>query len=246
MTHFSVPDSTTTRIINQTLTNEFHETFIPFNDKNETQNWNLDSGYLVDDLDTFPIRASVLGFGRFMIYLKYKNIDLVNRCQELQNSYRVHFHMPNEMSSRVHLSTLVPNNTMQLISLTAKIHSASDDWRSYSPEVRKCYFQNERKLKFYKSYTKVHCDVECLTNYTLKVCNCSKFSYVRDKNTKVCGMADIECCIQVAQNFPYANELGKNNPFPCKCYPPCNYIKYGIKSINQLPLDTTKFNRSDE
>lgn len=154
--------------------------------------------------------------------------------------------MPNEKALRPHLTTLVPNGMMQVISLTAKMFSTSKNWRNYSPDKRKCYFQGEKKLQFYRSYTKTNCDYECLANHSLTMCNCVKFSLPRCKDTRVCGMLDIPCYVGAAQKFPYIDELGKNNPFPCNCYPPCNYIKYGIKSINQLPLDKKKFGGSGD
>ncbi len=40
---------------------------------------------------------------------------------------------------------------------------------------RQCYFDGERQLKFFQIYTKANCELECLTNLTLRYCNCSAF-----------------------------------------------------------------------
>jgi hypothetical protein len=40
---------------------------------------------------------------------------------------------------------------------------------------RQCYFAGERHLKFFKLYTKANCELECMTNLTLRYCNCSAF-----------------------------------------------------------------------
>jgi hypothetical protein len=40
---------------------------------------------------------------------------------------------------------------------------------------RQCYIAGERQLKFFKIYTKSNCELECLTNLTLRYCNCSAF-----------------------------------------------------------------------
>jgi hypothetical protein len=40
---------------------------------------------------------------------------------------------------------------------------------------RQCYFAGERQLKFFKIYTKSNCELECMTNLTLRYCNCSAF-----------------------------------------------------------------------
>lgn len=41
---------------------------------------------------------------------------------------------------------------------------------------RQCFFNNERYLRFFKLYTQANCELECLTNHTLKECSCVKFS----------------------------------------------------------------------
>lgn len=43
---------------------------------------------------------------------------------------------------------------------------------SYDPHRRQCFFPSERYLKFFKVYTQRNCELECLTNHTLKVCGC--------------------------------------------------------------------------
>jgi amiloride-sensitive sodium channel len=40
---------------------------------------------------------------------------------------------------------------------------------------RQCYFDGERQLKFFQIYTKANCELECLTNSTMRYCNCSAF-----------------------------------------------------------------------
>lgn len=43
------------------------------------------------------------------------------------------------------------------------------------PFRRQCYFNDERYLRYFRSYSQSNCQVECLTNYTINKCGCAKF-----------------------------------------------------------------------
>lgn len=40
---------------------------------------------------------------------------------------------------------------------------------------RNCYFANERKLKYFQTYTESNCRRECLADYSLEECGCIPF-----------------------------------------------------------------------
>jgi hypothetical protein len=47
--------------------------------------------------------------------------------------------------------------------ITPEIIEAEDDLRSFDLEERKCYFEDERSLKYFKVYTQKNCEMECLS-----------------------------------------------------------------------------------
>lgn len=57
----------------------------------------------------------------------------------------------------------------------------SGNLAGWKPNIRHCYFQHERTLKFFKIYTISNCDIECKANHTLKMCGCVAF-YHPSKN----------------------------------------------------------------
>ena len=63
----------------------------------------------------------------------------------------------------------------QEIIITAKPNMVVTDegLHRYSPSSRQCYFQSERHLAYFKVYTQRNCEIECLTNYTFKKCQCA-------------------------------------------------------------------------
>jgi amiloride-sensitive sodium channel len=86
------------------------------------------------------------------------------------------------------------NKSVSII-VKPKITRTSESLMSYDPNVweltvishffiyiislwisrRQCYFDGERQLKFFQIYTKANCELECLTNSTMRYCNCSAF-----------------------------------------------------------------------
>ncbi|KAL7045139.1 hypothetical protein ACKWTF_002156 [Chironomus riparius] len=110
--------------------------------------------------------------------------------------------------------------------------------KKYHPEIRRCYYENERKLKFFKSYTKAHCDLECLANHTLKACGCTKFSMPRSSETSVCNLEETACYNDAIRHWPHDEENSSSFTVPCNCFPPCNNIKYTTKLIDHVNIDS--------
>ena len=90
---------------------------------------------------------------------------------------------------------------------------------------RRCYLKDEKQLEFFNVYTKTNCEHECLTQLTLKSCGCVQFFMARKPNTKICGISDEKCFEDVENKF---NE----DKSGCKCYDPCDYVKYEVKLQN--------------
>lgn len=63
-------------------------------------------------------------------------------------------------------------NNIVYITTTFTLKTTSQKLTSWSPEIRHCYYQNERTLKFFKLYTINNCDIECRANKTLEMCGC--------------------------------------------------------------------------
>lgn len=62
------------------------------------------------------------------------------------------------------------------ISVKPSVITTSDGLRSYAPRVRGCYFNSERQLRFFKSYSQQKCQLECFSNYLKMTCGCVTFS----------------------------------------------------------------------
>jgi amiloride-sensitive sodium channel len=49
------------------------------------------------------------------------------------------------------------------IKVQAEIIKSDPDMKKLDLSIRKCYFDNERKLKFFKIYTQKNCEQECVS-----------------------------------------------------------------------------------
>lgn len=62
-----------------------------------------------------------------------------------------------------------------LVSVEPKLTITSDILRSYDPDQRECFFSSERPLRFFKTFTKYNCKLECVANFTQIQCGCVQF-----------------------------------------------------------------------
>lgn len=196
--------------------NVLHEDFDCY--KNGTDStWSPTDGYATTNVHEYPLRilGTSVGFDVAMIVDRNDN--------NMSDAIRVAFHLPNEIvSGLTKVNYLSFSRDNQLV-LNVIEQRTDNTLLRYDPEKRQCYFDNERKLKFFRQYTKDNCFYECLVNYTLKTCGCVKFSMPRQKDTPICNVTKLRCYMNAFDNWPDASE---ESEFPCNCLPPCNAIYY--------------------
>jgi acid-sensing ion channel, other len=114
--------------------------------------------------------------------------------------------------------------------ITPEIIKTDKSLRSVAPEKRGCYFEGEKKLRFFKVYTKRNCEFECLADLLLNhpAVNCTQFYMVRNESTEVCDHRQ-ERFAQFQTYFALHNiSMGRTN---CKCLDACDSIKYDVEII---------------
>jgi hypothetical protein len=72
-------------------------------------------------------------------------------------------HSPFEPASHTSRFTALSYNKDVKILISLEIFQADDDLRSLAVDQRKCFFDDERKLTYFKVYTKNNCEAECLS-----------------------------------------------------------------------------------
>lgn len=137
--------------------------------------WNVESGYRPNVNQSMVYPCRVFGSGAnnaFGIMASSILDDSLEQCNFLAHGFHVWLHPPNELPQLSTDYTFVSIKQSARISIRPKITATSNGLRQYAPHVRGCYFQSERRLRFFRSYNQANCELECLTNHTRNECGC--------------------------------------------------------------------------
>lgn len=156
----------------------------------------------------------------------------------------MYLHIPGDIPQMSQAFLRVPFGQDVTIYISAKVLITDDSLKDYEPNIRQCYFENERYLRFFKFYSYMNCELECLTNHTLATCGCVRFSMPRSPATPVCGVSKLKCCAEAKKDLfqkkfeeeKASNERGKRKS-KCDCLPSCSSIDYDTE-VSQAEVDT--------
>ncbi|XP_049875788.1 pickpocket protein 28 isoform X2 [Pectinophora gossypiella] len=206
--------------------------------------WTLDNGYPTDTLsDTYPHKGLGHGIKAGVTFLlKAYEIDLDYLCKGPVQGFKILLHNPAELPRLSQQYFRSPLSQEVVVAVKPKMMTTSDGLRPYDPSRRKCYFQNERYLQYFKVYTQSNCEMECTTNYTLARCGCVHFGVPRGPDMKVCNAGKVACLKQaqmdlvltLAQLELNIDDTNENETLresreiaaKCQCMPACTSIEY--------------------
>lgn len=96
-------------------------------------------------------------------------------CGMISSGFKIFVDIPGEVVNVEHFHYVGLLEVIR-IGIEPKIFDISHGLSNYKPNQRGCFFNSERRLRFFKIYTKYNCEQECLANFTKKECGCVKFS----------------------------------------------------------------------
>lgn len=110
-----------------------------------------------------------------------KDDDDGNECKSGLKGFKALLHHPMAVPyvHRQHFRIALGKYLM--VRVTPDLIMTSETVKKINTKNRKCYMDKERRLKFFKAYTKTNCLLECITNYTMKLCKCTGFYLPRTK-----------------------------------------------------------------
>lgn len=141
--------------------------------------WSLENGYenQVKSKLNYPIRVfNVKKSSTFGIAIRMHEQDFEYSCRGMIPGARIFIHTPGDTMPSARHSFRIPLSEEVQISIRPKMMTTSETLRSYTTQQRQCFFNSERKLFFFKTYTQSNCEAECLSNFVKKQCGCVKFS----------------------------------------------------------------------
>jgi amiloride-sensitive sodium channel len=172
----------------------------------------LQHGYDEDaGLTPYPFRAYLAGVKTGLtVHILTPHQELDYACGDSLQGYRVMLHTPMTIPRPSKSYFRIPLDQNVIGAIEPVMITTSETIKSYSPQRRKCYFSKERKLRYFRDYTPTNCKIECITNYTLELCECVNFfmpsencdifnefphHYIvlGENGTQICGTAKISC-----------------------------------------------------
>ncbi|XP_035900497.1 pickpocket protein 28-like [Anopheles stephensi] len=212
---------------------EFHRDFDHLSEKKSSKNWSMEQGYKPNlGLDVYPRRVVSAGSSAGLIVLLKSDLqDMDYLCGNSFQGFQAQIHTPNQIPQISSQSIRVPMNQALTVRIDPFLITTSKNVKSYSAQKRRCYYPQERYLRFFRIYTKRNCELECLANFTLHMCGCVQYSMPRPPSVHICGIERLECCEQ-AESILQEQGLGSVDNSSrmllqsCYCLPACIFLEY--------------------
>ncbi|XP_074030675.1 pickpocket protein 28-like [Leptinotarsa decemlineata] len=207
-------------------------------------NWTNDNGYSkVIGANAYPYRAFLAGADSALeIYLLQIEEDLDYLCAKDTQGFKLRLgrtaYTSHRASAEIKFISVPWDSSVQVM-VHPKMMTTSKEVKKFKPKDRLCYFSDEKPLKYFKIYNPENCGLECLTNYTLKMCDCVDFYMPRDNSRKICGNSKMKC-VKRSLHIMKAYELTSllNGIFDvdstCNCMPLCTEISYDVETSSTV------------
>ncbi|CAO1385585.1 unnamed protein product [Diamesa serratosioi] len=208
-----------------------HESYAKF--------WSLEKGYSIFSKEIYPVPIMGSGFKAGMaINLIALKEDLDYKCKGPVQGFKLALHSPTDFPRFTKQYHRIPLKKEVIITVEPKVLETAENLRKYSPQIRQCFFEGERMLRFFKIYTQPNCKLECLSNYTVKNCGCARLGNVHDNTTKVCYFGQQFCADWSETSWisrtwnPNGESTSESDEYEddCNCLPSCNSISYYAES----------------
>ncbi|XP_011181517.2 pickpocket protein 28 [Zeugodacus cucurbitae] len=217
---------------------DFNNFFEPLKRFNElTGNWSLDDGYVGQGYNSYPQRT-VFSSARngFFAFLQGFQHNFEYACRSFKQGYKVFLTSPESVPVTTSNYILLPHGDEVMVSVLPHYVISTDNLHDFSPEKRQCYFNDERYLRYFRSYSQSNCQVECLTNFTINKCGCAKFWMPKPQDVPVCGVENIACYDTaqselsiLIQNQTMQATMDPNAKIICDCMPACTSLDYNVE-----------------
>ncbi|XP_064212989.1 pickpocket protein 28 isoform X2 [Tribolium castaneum] len=187
--------------------------------------WSPEKGFKDDndgDMGTIPIRPS--GSGTHLGLSIVVDAQTDNYFCSSTNSigFKIVLSNPIETPKIQDYGFLVSPGVEARYVIQPEIREATRSLRSVDVGKRQCFFQDERPLRYFRSYTKRNCRLECQSNHTLRKCGCIPYYLPKNKKVLDCGKRDEKCASQAKEDM----ELIYGNGSSCNCLASCYEMNF--------------------
>ncbi|XP_075972068.1 pickpocket protein 28-like [Anticarsia gemmatalis] len=202
-----------------------------FTARKPTKHWDVEHGFSAYGPDTYPAQGKDEGATPDLSITFWDFPDYHDAlCNNLNSGFKIYIHHPADLPRSSLYYYAVLNKQVSSMALSFSILNTSETLRNYDPEIRQCYFNDERYLRYFKIYTASNCKIECLTNYTYARCGCVAFYMPFATKNATCKLRDLNCVIEAQEAFlpGHTNSTVEKS---CLCLPACNTIDYDAEIL---------------
>ncbi|TDG51035.1 hypothetical protein AWZ03_002690 [Drosophila navojoa] len=200
-------------------------------------NWSLSTGYVDQGQNSYPQRtvASSVSKG-FFAFLQGLEHNYDYDCRSFKQGYKVFLNSPESVPVTSNNYILVPHGHEVMVSVLPSYVVSTNNLQEITAEKRQCFFDDERHLRFFRSYSQSNCQTECLANFTMAKCGCVKFWMPKPLDVPVCGLEKIACYTKaqdelyaLLQNQTVHQSVDPNTKVMCNCMPACTSLEYNFE-----------------
>jgi amiloride-sensitive sodium channel len=175
-------------------------------------------------VNQYPLKVSLNDRSSFQIRL-VEPTKLIDQCRQL----RFMVHSPDILPLTIPYREFDLATESVNVEVTPVVTQTDSTLKSLSPIERGCFFEGEKKLEYFKTYTQKYCEMECIMDYAVDSCICqmNEFVYGPKPNFDFCFGKRFHCVASL-ESFHYATKsiVLQDN---CTCLPLCNSIDYHFK-----------------
>lgn len=204
-----------------------HKDFDGFKHSRRLSGWNWEeTRYKSFDRNSYPWPIISHQYDGLRLMMTLRDTDCDFLCRGPNQGFRIYWNRPSEVPNTLSQFLFIPIGRDITISMKPSVIETSKNLLKYPSKLRQCYTEEEKKLRFFKFYTKSNCEFECLTNFTLKHCGCVKFSMPRDNATLVCNATKIKCIFEAERTWLSLGAETHDDAVECNCMAACLEINY--------------------
>lgn len=142
---------------------------------NASMRWTANAGYKsTSDIFNYPYQINNVENLYFSV--QSQKSDIGYKCNGFDQAFKLILTEPGDdlKMSRRYIRLLPSQFT--IIEVLPELKSTRDEVRHFKPSQRKCFYSDERYLRYFKIYSQINCEEECLSNFTKNECGCVRFS----------------------------------------------------------------------
>lgn len=127
----------------------------------------------------YPRRVSAAS-DQLVVEMRLYDKDTDYLCEGPVQGFKLLLHGEHEHPQVDKYFYRVPLDHEVIVSVKPELMETSYNLRHYNSERRQCYFDEEHNLRFHRNYTQRNCELECLTEKTLRECACVTLAMPRE------------------------------------------------------------------